>query len=82
MARLASSVVALEEDGALSEKAAATLATLGVDNVAVVTGPLPAPALRAATAAPPPASLRGCDEWAHRHAPDLRCYPSHDVRGA
>ena len=40
MARLASSVVALEEDPALAEKAAETLASLAVDNAAVVTGPL------------------------------------------
>jgi protein-L-isoaspartate(D-aspartate) O-methyltransferase len=40
VARLASSVVALEEDGELADRAAATLATLGVDNAAVVRGRL------------------------------------------
>jgi protein-L-isoaspartate(D-aspartate) O-methyltransferase len=42
IARLASSVVALEEDEALADTAAATLARLGVDTVAVVKGPLAA----------------------------------------
>jgi protein-L-isoaspartate(D-aspartate) O-methyltransferase len=40
LARLASSVVALEEDEALAGRAAETLSALGVDNVAVVTGRL------------------------------------------
>lgn len=40
IARLASSVVALEEDPALAETATATLARLGVDTVTVVTGRL------------------------------------------
>lgn len=40
MARLASSVVALEEDPALADAAAAALSSLGVDNVAVITGRL------------------------------------------
>jgi protein-L-isoaspartate(D-aspartate) O-methyltransferase len=40
--RLASSVVALEEDEALADKAARVLAELGFDNVAVVKGPLSA----------------------------------------
>ncbi len=42
MARLASSVVALEEDEALADMASAALSGLGVDNVAVVRGPLAA----------------------------------------
>ena len=40
LARLAASVVALEEDDALAGRAAETLADLDVDNVAVVTGRL------------------------------------------
>lgn len=40
LSQLASSVVALEEDEDLAEKATATLLELGCDNVAVVTGPL------------------------------------------
>jgi protein-L-isoaspartate(D-aspartate) O-methyltransferase len=40
MAQLASSVVALEEDEALADRAAAALSGLGVDNVAVVRGRL------------------------------------------
>jgi protein-L-isoaspartate(D-aspartate) O-methyltransferase len=40
--RLASSVVALEEDEALADKATSVLAELGIDNVAVVKGPLSA----------------------------------------
>lgn len=40
LSRLASSVVALECDGDLAERATATLNRLGCDNVAVVTGPL------------------------------------------
>lgn len=40
LARLADSVVALEEDAELAANAAEVLADLGVDNVAVVTGPL------------------------------------------
>lgn len=40
LARLASAVVALEEDPALADRAEAVLAELGVDNVAVVRGPL------------------------------------------
>jgi protein-L-isoaspartate(D-aspartate) O-methyltransferase len=39
-ARLASSVVALEEDGDLADRAASTLSRLGVDNVTVVRGRL------------------------------------------
>jgi protein-L-isoaspartate(D-aspartate) O-methyltransferase len=42
LARLASTVVALESDAELSGRATALLAELGVDNVAVVTGPLAA----------------------------------------
>lgn len=42
MARLASSVVALEEDPELAKTAVEALTSLGVDNVAVVTGPLTA----------------------------------------
>lgn len=38
--RLVKSVVALESESALADKAAATLAGLGCDNVTVVTGPL------------------------------------------
>lgn len=40
MARLAEAVVALEEDGEMAGEAEATLAEIGADNVAVVTGPL------------------------------------------
>lgn len=40
LARLAGSVVALESDSALAASASETLAKLGIDNVAVVTGPL------------------------------------------
>lgn len=40
VARLAQSVVALEEDAALADKASENLAALGVQNVAVVSGPL------------------------------------------
>lgn len=40
LARLAASVVGLESDAALADKASALLAELGVDNAAVVTGPL------------------------------------------
>lgn len=40
LSRLASSVIALECDPALAESAAATLSSLGCDNVAVVEGPL------------------------------------------
>ncbi len=40
LARLAASVVGLECDAALADKASALLAELGVDNAAVVTGPL------------------------------------------
>ncbi len=40
LARLAASVVALEEDAALARLATATLSSLGVANVAVETGPL------------------------------------------
>ena len=40
LARLASSVVALESDPELARYANETLAELGIDNVAVVTGPL------------------------------------------
>ncbi len=40
LARLANSVVALESDPELAAKASETLVELGIDNVAVVTGPL------------------------------------------
>ncbi|PTW49760.1 protein-L-isoaspartate O-methyltransferase family protein [Rhodovulum kholense] len=40
MARMADAVVALEEDGTMAREAEATLAELGVDNVAVEVGPL------------------------------------------
>lgn len=40
LARLASTVVALESDPALAKSASATLAALGIDNVAVVEGKL------------------------------------------
>lgn len=40
LSRLASSVIALESDEGLAERATAALAGLGYDNVAVVTGPL------------------------------------------
>jgi protein-L-isoaspartate(D-aspartate) O-methyltransferase len=40
LARLAASVVALEEDGALAQAAGQNLKSLGVMNVSVVTGPL------------------------------------------
>jgi protein-L-isoaspartate(D-aspartate) O-methyltransferase len=40
LARLASTVVALESDPALAKSASSTLGSLGVDNVAVVEGPL------------------------------------------
>ena len=42
LSRLARSVVALECDDSLADKAAATLAGLGCENVSVVRGPLPA----------------------------------------
>lgn len=42
LSRLAKSVVALESDESLADKAAATLARLGCDNVSVVRGPLQA----------------------------------------
>lgn len=41
LSRLASSVIALESDAALAERAVSTLAALGFDNVAVVQGALP-----------------------------------------
>ncbi|MDX8440771.1 protein-L-isoaspartate O-methyltransferase family protein [Mesorhizobium australafricanum] len=41
LSRLARSVVALESDPALAEAAKSTLASLGCQNVTVVTGPLP-----------------------------------------
>ena len=41
LSRLASSVIALESDPALAERAGSTLAALGFDNVAVVQGDLP-----------------------------------------
>ena len=41
LSRLASTVVALENDSELAGRASANLASLGVDNVAVVTGALP-----------------------------------------
>lgn len=41
LSRLASTVVALESDSELAGRASANLASLGVDNVAVVTGALP-----------------------------------------
>ncbi|HEV7254513.1 MAG TPA: protein-L-isoaspartate O-methyltransferase [Mesorhizobium sp.] len=41
LSRLARSVVALESDPALAAQAGATLASLGIGNVEVVTGPLP-----------------------------------------
>src|SRR5579871_447084 len=40
LARLASTVVALESDAELAGRAGAALTSLGADNVAVVTGPL------------------------------------------
>ncbi|MEX0839266.1 MAG: protein-L-isoaspartate O-methyltransferase [Parvibaculum sp.] len=40
LSRLAGTVVALESDSELAERAAATLADLGADNTVVVTGPL------------------------------------------
>lgn len=40
MARLANSVIALESDEALADRATAELEELGIDNVAVVAGPL------------------------------------------
>lgn len=40
LAHLAEAVVALEQDAAMAEEAEAVLGQLGVDNVAVVTGPL------------------------------------------
>ncbi len=40
LARIAATVVGLESDPALAERATALLAELGVDNAAVVTGPL------------------------------------------
>ena len=40
LARLSNSVVALECDADLAEQASETLATLGVDNAAIVSGPL------------------------------------------
>ena len=40
LSRLASSVVALESDPALASAASETLLDLGIDNVAVVTGPI------------------------------------------
>jgi len=42
LSRLAASVTALEENPALAERARATLASLGADNVEVVVGPLTA----------------------------------------
>jgi protein-L-isoaspartate(D-aspartate) O-methyltransferase len=42
LARLAGSVVALESDETLAARASETLVELGIDNVAVVTGPLEA----------------------------------------
>jgi len=41
LSHVASTVVALESDSELAGRASAALASLGVDNVAVVTGPLP-----------------------------------------
>lgn len=41
LSRLASSVIALESDPGLAERAGSTLASLGFDNVVVVQGPLP-----------------------------------------
>jgi len=40
LARLAASVVALDQDGVLTRQAAQTLSTVGAGNVTVVTGPL------------------------------------------
>lgn len=40
LAEIADSVVAVESDPALAEQAANRLSTLGIDNVAVITGPL------------------------------------------
>ena len=40
ISKLAASVIALESDPVLAERAAATLAELGYDNITVVTGPL------------------------------------------
>lgn len=40
LARMASTVVALESDTSLSERAAETLGDLGLDNAVVITGPL------------------------------------------
>jgi protein-L-isoaspartate(D-aspartate) O-methyltransferase len=42
LARLAATVMALEEDAALADAAVATLAAVGASNVKVVSGPLPA----------------------------------------
>jgi protein-L-isoaspartate(D-aspartate) O-methyltransferase len=42
LARLAATVIALEEDGPLADAAVATLAAVGARNVKVVGGPLPA----------------------------------------
>jgi len=42
IARLSSSVVALEDDAGLAARASANLEALGVDNVAIVSGPLAA----------------------------------------
>ena len=41
LAQLANSVIALESDEALAERATTELEDLGIENVAVVTGPLP-----------------------------------------
>jgi len=41
LSRVASTVVALESDAELAGRASAALSSLGADNVAVVTGPLP-----------------------------------------
>jgi protein-L-isoaspartate(D-aspartate) O-methyltransferase len=42
LARLAATVIALEEEGALADAAVATLAGVGAESVRVVSGPLPA----------------------------------------
>lgn len=42
LANIAQTVVALEQDAALADSASQVLASLGADNVVVVTGPLPA----------------------------------------
>ena len=67
LARLGQTVIALEEDPRLAERAQATLTTLGIDNAVVITGPMRSGApdegpydvilLNGAVAAVPPALL-------------------------